>query len=89
MTEDLRQREIVELAKVKRRMQTQIEKLLPIGIFLWVRLNDTTHKSIPTSTDIPDVVSLPPRRRGKKENIPSEAIKCLGVVFLSRVLLNL
>ena len=31
---------------------------------------DNSHKPSPASSDIPDVVSLPPKRKGKKENIP-------------------
>ena len=31
---------------------------------------DNSHKASPSSADIPDVVTLPPKRRGKKENIP-------------------
>ena len=31
---------------------------------------DTTHKAKTASADCPDVVLLPPHRRGRKENVP-------------------
>jgi len=31
---------------------------------------DSSHKSLPSSADNPDVILLPSRKRGKKENIP-------------------
>jgi|TARA_R100001510_G_scaffold51107_1_gene50651 hypothetical protein len=73
MTEDLRQKEIAlrkELAKVKAQNANADRRITPNRDFSMGAAPDTTHKSIPTSTDIPDVISLPPRRRGKKENIP-------------------
>ena len=73
MTEDLRQKEIAlrkELAKVKAQNANADRRITPNRDFSVGLPTDTTHKSIPTSTDIPDVISLPPRRRGKKENIP-------------------
>tara|TARA_R100000234_G_scaffold118271_1_gene98370 strand:+ start:1088 stop:1315 length:228 start_codon:yes stop_codon:yes gene_type:complete len=74
MTEDLKRKEIrlrKELAKVKAlnqnaAMQRKTERNLDIaGIPM-----DTTPKPAPSSRDIPDVITLPPKRRGRKENIP-------------------
>lgn len=74
MTEDMRQREVrlrKELAKVKtlnanKAMERKTQRNLDIaGIPM-----DTTPKASPSSRDIPDVITLPPKRRGKKENIP-------------------
>ena len=74
MKEDMRQKEVrlrKELAKVKAlntnaSMQRKTNRNLDIaGIPM-----DSTHKKMPSSRDIPDVVTLPPKRRGRKENIP-------------------
>lgn len=73
MTEDLKQREIAlrkELAKVRAQNANADRRITPNRDFSIGPAPDTTHKAIPTSRDIPDVVSLPPHRRGKKENIP-------------------
>jgi hypothetical protein len=74
MTEDMKQKEIrlrKELAQVKTlnqnaAMSRKVEKNLDIaGIPM-----DTTPKPAPSSRDIPDVITLPPKRRGRTENIP-------------------
>jgi hypothetical protein len=74
MTEDMKQKEIrlrKELAQVKSlnqnaAMSRKTERNLDIaGVPL-----DTTPKPAPSSRDIPDVITLPPKRRGRKENIP-------------------
>lgn len=74
MTEDMKQKEIrlrKELAQVKAlnaNANSQIKK--PRNLDIAGMPTDTTHKATPSSADIPDVISLPPKRRGKKENIP-------------------
>ena len=74
MTEDLRQKEIrlkKELAKVKAinaNADTKIKKNRDLS--LGGLPPDTSHKPTPASNDIPDVISLPPKIRGRKENIP-------------------
>ena len=74
MTEDLKQREIrlkKELARVKsqnsaeRRTTTKSRDFSVGGL-----PPDTTHKRTLSSSDIPDVILPPSKRRGKKENIP-------------------
>lgn len=74
MTEDMKQKEIrlrKELSKVKAlnqnaNMSRKTEKNFDLaGI-----PQDTTPKPAPSSRDIPDVITLPPKRRGRKENIP-------------------
>lgn len=74
MSEDSKQKEIrlrKELAKVKAvnanssRTGTTSRNFSFGGVPA-----DTSHKAMPTSNDIPDVVTLPSKRRGKKENIP-------------------
>ncbi len=74
MTEDLKQKEIrlrKELAQVKAlnaNANTQIKKDRHFDLAGIPR--DTTHKATPASNDIPDVITPPSKRRGKKENIP-------------------
>jgi len=73
MTEDLRQKEIAlrkELAKVKAQNANADRRTTPNRDFSMGNPTDNTHKSIPVSNDVPDVVLLPSKRRGKKENIP-------------------
>ena len=73
MTEDSKQKEIrrKELAKVKAVNANNARVGNTSRNFSFGGVpSDTSHKAIPTSTDIPDVVSLPAKRRGKKENIP-------------------
>ena len=74
MAEDIRQKQIrltKELAQVKAqasnasRDEVRQTKDMTMGFPA-----DNSHKLSPTSADIPDVVSLPPKRRGKTENIP-------------------
>ena len=74
MTEELRQTEIrlkKELAKVRHQnaadnRRTTISRDYSVGGIP----PDTSHKSTTSSNDVPDVVLLPSKRRGKKENIP-------------------
>ena len=74
MTEDLKQKEIrltKELAQVKAlnaNASAEVKKTRDLS--LGGLPPDTSHKVSPASRDIPDVVSLPPKRRGRKENIP-------------------
>jgi len=74
MKEDTRQTERrlqKELAKVKalnRNKDAKIKKNRNLDI-AGIPM-DSSPKPIPASTDIPDVISLPPKRRGRKENIP-------------------
>jgi hypothetical protein len=74
MTENLRQKEIrlrKELAQVKainRNVDSQVKKTRDLSFGGLPK--DSTHKALPSSKDIPDVISLPPKKRGKKENIP-------------------
>ena len=74
MKEDMRQKEIrlrKELAKVKAlnaNANSQIKKERNFDLAGIPR--DTTHKATPASNDIPDVISPPSKRRGRKENIP-------------------
>ena len=74
MTEDNRQREIrlrKELAKVKAQNASESRKITKNRDFSVGGLPpDTTHKATLNSRDVPDVVSLPSKRRGKSENIP-------------------
>lgn len=74
MTEDMKQKEMrlrKELAQVKALNQNAAlhrptnRNLDIAGIPL-----DTTPKPAPSSRDIPDVITLPPKRTGRKENIP-------------------
>ena len=74
MKEDSRQKErrlAKELAKVRalnRNKDSKIRKERNLDI-AGVPM-DTSHKPVPASNDIPDVITLPPKRRGRKENIP-------------------
>lgn len=73
MTEDNRQKEIrlkKELAQVKAMNANADAKLKPTTDFSVGIPQDTSVKKMPTSADNPDVVLLPPKRRGRKENIP-------------------
>ena len=73
MTEDLRQKErrlSKELAQVRAlnaNKDTRVKKSRDMTMGFPA---DNSHKASPSSADIPDVVTLPPKRRGKKENIP-------------------
>ncbi len=73
MTEDNRQKEIrlrKELAQVKAANSNEGRKTTKTRDFSVGLPRDTTHKPRPSSSDIPDVITLPPKQRGKKENIP-------------------
>tara|TARA_R110000744_G_scaffold246327_1_gene362834 strand:+ start:1025 stop:1252 length:228 start_codon:yes stop_codon:yes gene_type:complete len=74
MTEDIRQKQLrltKELAQVKAlasnasRDEVKKTKDMTMGFPA-----DNSHKPSPSSADNPDVVTLPPKRRGKNENIP-------------------
>ena len=74
MKEDNRQRErrlrkeLAAVASLNRNKDSKIRKERNLDI-AGVPM-DTSHKPVPASNDIPDVISLPPKRRGRKENIP-------------------
>jgi len=74
MTEDTKQKEIrlkKELAKVKTQNANETRKITKNRDFSIGGLPpDTTHKPMRASTDVPDVILPPQKRRGKKENIP-------------------
>ena len=74
MKEDLKQREMrlkKELAKVRSQNAADNRKATVSRDFSVGGLPpDTTHKPINASNDVPDVVLLPSKKRGKKENIP-------------------
>ena len=73
MSEDLHQKQrrlTKELAKVKAMTAQENNKVkknrdMSVGL-----PPDTSHKARPSSSDNPDVVLLPSKKRGKKENIP-------------------
>ena len=72
MTEDLRQKEIrlrKELAQIKGINSNVDSKLRKTRDFSVGVPKDTTYKAKPVSSDVPDVVTLPPKHRNKKENI--------------------
>tara|TARA_Y100000114_G_scaffold45734_1_gene41403 strand:- start:6896 stop:7120 length:225 start_codon:yes stop_codon:yes gene_type:complete len=73
MTEDNRQKEIrlrKELAQVRAANNNESRKTTKNRDFSVGLPKDTTPKPRPSSADIPDVITLPPKQRGKKENIP-------------------
>tara|TARA_R100001463_G_scaffold43990_1_gene91565 strand:- start:62 stop:619 length:558 start_codon:yes stop_codon:yes gene_type:complete len=74
MKEDLKQREMrlkKELAKVRSQNAADSRKATVSRDFSIGGLPpDTTHKPINASNDVPDVVLLPSKKRGRKENIP-------------------
>tara|TARA_R110000796_G_scaffold28871_5_gene78595 strand:- start:769 stop:1032 length:264 start_codon:yes stop_codon:yes gene_type:complete len=74
MTEDSKQKEVrlkKELAKVRSQNAADSRRSTPSRDFSVGGIPpDTSHKSITTSNDVPDVVLLPSKRRGKGENIP-------------------
>ena len=73
MSEDLNQKQrrlTKELAKVKALTAQQNNKVkknrdMTVGL-----PTDNSHKAMPSSNDNPDVILLPSKKRGKKENIP-------------------
>lgn len=74
MAEDSKQKEIrlrKELAQVRAQNANETRRVTPSRDFSVGGLPpDTTHKATLNSRDVPDVVSLPSKRRGKSENIP-------------------
>lgn len=71
MTEDNKQKEIrltKELAQVRAQNANKNAQLKPSRDFSVGLPRDTTHKAKPVSS--PDVIILPPKQKGKKENIP-------------------
>lgn len=73
MSEDLHQKQrrlTKELAKVKAmtaHKNNKVKKNRDMSVGL---PPDTSHKALPSSADNPDVILLPSKKRGKKENIP-------------------
>jgi len=73
MSEDLHQKQrrlTKELAKVKAmtaQENNKVQKNRDMSVGL---PPDSSHKSLPSSADNPDVILLPSKKRGKKENIP-------------------
>ena len=73
MSEDLHQKQrrlTQELAKVKAmtaQENNKVQKNRDMSVGL---PPDSSHKSLPSSADNPDVILLPSKKRGKKENIP-------------------
>ena len=68
-----------ELVKERKKLRANFEKLKVIRmtediqqkqIRLTKELAQVKAQTGPSSADVPDVVSLPPKRRGKSENIP-------------------
>jgi len=73
MAEDLKQKEIrlrKELAQIRAQNASEDRVVEKARDFSAGLPSDTTHKAKTASRDVPDVVLLPPHRRGKKENIP-------------------
>ena len=74
MTEDMKQKQIrltKELAQVKAlNASSNNDKVRKTKDMTMGFPADNSPKPSPSSADIPDVVTLPPKRRGKKENIP-------------------
>ena len=73
MSEDLHQKQrrlTQELAKVKAltaQENNKVQKNRDMSVGL---PPDSSHKALPSSADNPDVILLPSRKRGQKENIP-------------------
>lgn len=73
MSEDLNQKQrrlTKELARVKAltaQQNNKVQKNRDMSVGL---PTDSTHKALPFSADNPDVILLPSKKRGKKENIP-------------------
>ena len=73
MSEDLHQKQrrlTKELAKIKAltaQENNKVKKNRDMSVGLPA---DTSHKALPSSADNPDVILLPSKKRGKKENIP-------------------
>jgi len=73
MTEDNMQKEVrltKELARIKAinaNKNSQVKKRRDFTVGL---PRDTSFKAIPHSADNPDVITLPPKQKNRKENIP-------------------
>jgi hypothetical protein len=73
MTEDYRQKEIrlrKELAQIKAINANSDAKLKPSRDFSVGVPEDTTVKKKLHTADVPDVITLPPKGKKRKENIP-------------------
>ena len=73
MTEDLKQKEIrlrKELAQIRAENASNDRVVKKNRDFSMGLPTDPTHKAKTASADCPDVVLLPPHRRGRKENVP-------------------
>lgn len=73
MTEDMKQKEVrlaKELAQVKAINANIDTKLKPTKDFSVGVPQDTSVKKKLHSADIPDVITLPPKQKNRKENIP-------------------
>lgn len=73
MSEDLKQKEIrlaKELAQVRAMNANENSRLRPSRDFSAGIPADTTVKKKLHSAEIPDVITLPPKQKGRKENIP-------------------
>tara|TARA_R100001015_G_C4625514_1_gene184097 strand:+ start:697 stop:921 length:225 start_codon:yes stop_codon:yes gene_type:complete len=73
MTEDNRQKEIrlkKELAQVKAMNANADAKLKPSRDFSVGLPQDTSVKKKLHTADVPDVITLPPKGKRRKENIP-------------------
>ena len=74
LTEDMRQKQIrltKELAQVKAmNASSNNDKVRKTKDMTMGFPADNSPKPSPSSADIPDVITLPPKRHGKTENIP-------------------
>ena len=73
MTEDSRQKQIrltKELAQVKAKNANLDAKLKPTRDFSVGLPQDTSVKKKLHTADVPDVITLPPKGKRRKENIP-------------------
>tara|TARA_R110000737_G_scaffold208161_1_gene225967 strand:+ start:1186 stop:1413 length:228 start_codon:yes stop_codon:yes gene_type:complete len=74
MTEDMRQKQIrltKELAQVKAmNVSSNSDEVRKTKDMTMGFPADNSPKPRPSSSDVPDVITLPPKQRGKKENIP-------------------
>ena len=73
MTEDMKQKEVrlaKELAKVRAINANVDSKLRPTKDFSVGLPQDTSVKKKLHSAEVPDVITLPPKQKNRKENIP-------------------
>tara|TARA_R100000353_G_scaffold50524_1_gene40095 strand:+ start:3759 stop:3983 length:225 start_codon:yes stop_codon:yes gene_type:complete len=73
MTEDMKQKEVrlaKELAKVRAINANVDSKLRPTRDFSVGLPQDTSVKKKLHSAEVPDVITLPPKQKNRKENIP-------------------